>query len=401
MRLPFKEKWQQFNKKQKITVFLTFCLILIGWAFFFGRPRQVPEQPQPPSFKQKVIENILQFFGKKPIFEKPQVLPTPSPTFPSFEQIMKENLDYIESQYRTDGFYNYLAHYNQQCEQKEGETVCPFEGKEMFETTNAWTALAFLGGYQALNQEKYLNLLKRDLDKLISFCQGKPEECLWVLAQVAKVYETTSDSRYLEFLKTEGELLLVHSNPKPLLLDIETRELALLYGLTGDNRYLEEAKKRLKLSQETFSQRELLYQVDQFSFSQKACWQTLAKVELSKQSGETGYFQEVKDFLVKAKININFSQFPHPIEIQPCIETYFELAKVSGEQEYYQEGKMLLKRFVEVFWDSKEVALIYGEGGTIFNPYPDRLHYSQKYVILTDSAYSAYLLGYFKESRKK
>lgn len=320
---------------------------------------------------------------------------SPTSTLISVKPIIKEVLDYIESQHLNDGFYNYLAHYNEQCEVKEGETICPYGGEWTFPQTNAWTSLAYLAGYQALGEVKYLDLAKRDMDRLILHCESKPEDCLWVLVQAAKLYQESGDSRYLDFLKKEGEILLVTSNPKPMLLDIETRQLAILYKVTGNNRYLKEAIKRFGLSENNLAGQESLYKTDQFSFPQKACWQTLAKVELAQQTGNMTYLEEVKTFLDKANIIANFDQFPHPVEIQPCIETYFELAKASNEARYNQEGDELLGKFIETFWDGKEKKLIYGEGGTIFNPYPELRTYSQKYVVLTDSAYSVYLLAYY------
>ena len=405
-----KEKIKNLPKRKKVLLVVAFITILIALIFVFSQrtgDRKEEFVQKPPSSEQAsqsitkgFFSKIAQFFGREEKIESQpldKITPSPLPT-PAMPTI-KEILDYIESQHRDDGFYNYLSHYDEQCKQKEGETVCPFEGEKMFPTTNAWTALAYLSGYQALGNPEYLNLAKRDMDKLIAYCQNNPEECLWVLVQAARLYEISADSRYLDFLKMEGEILLTTSDPYPLLLDIETRQLAMLFGITNDKRYLEEAKRRLVLSENNFGQREVLYKTgEDFPFPQKACWQMLAKLEISKQTDDKTYLEEVKNFLAKANLNImaNFISFPHPIEIQPCIETYFELAKISGEKKYYQEGKFLFEKFIKTFWDGKETKLIYGEAGTIFNPYPDRRHYSQKHVILTDSAYSAYLLGFLE-----
>jgi len=363
------------------------------------------------SRKQKVMAIIiliislllLVFLGKKSLLKPPGTAPaseiSPTPTPILVKPIIKEILDYIETQRLNDGFYNYLAHYNEQCEMKEGEMVCPYQGEWTFPQTNAWTSLAYLSGYQVLGEQKYLDLAKRDMDRLILHCESKPEDCLWVLVQAGKLYQETGDSHYLDFLKKEGGMLLgTQSSSQELLLDIEIRELAILYGVTGDSRYLEEAQKRLKLSEDNFNQREFLYKTEeQFLYPQKACWQTLAKIELGKQTEDKTYFEEVKAFLDKAKVMANFERFPHPIEIQPCMETYFELAKATGGRKYYQEGRNLLEKFVTTFWDGKDAKLIYGEGGTIFNPYPARLTYAQKYVVLTDGSYSLYLLSYLEE----
>ena len=409
-----KEKTEDLSKRKKILLAAVFIVILIALIFVFSQrtgDRKEEFVQKPPSSEQAsqsitkgFFSKIAQFFGREEKIESQpldKITPSPLPT-PAMPTI-KEILDYIESQHRDDGFYNYLSHYDEQCKQKEGETVCPFEGEKMFPTTNAWTALAYLSGYQALGNPEYLNLAKRDMDKLIAYCQNNPEECLWVLVQAARLYEISADSRYLDFLKMEGEILLTTSDPYPLLLDIETRELAMLFEITGDSRYLEEAEKRLKLSKENLSQREVLYQSGEFSFPQKACWYNLARLEIAKQTGDKAYLEEVKNFLAKANVNImaNFISFPHPIEIQPCIETYFELAKISGEKKYYEEGKLLFEKFIETFWDGKETKLIYGEGGTIFNPYPLRKTYAQKYVVLSDTAYSAYLLGYLEREEEK
>lgn len=366
----FTKKITNLGKKQKLIIIIVILILLLSLIFFLSGREKAREE-------RRVFPPVL------------KVSPTPIPVKP----MVKEILDYIESQRLNDGFYNYLAHYEEQCKIKEKEMVCPFDGEWTFPQTNAWTSLAYLAGYRTLGDPKYLDPAKRDMDRLILHCENKPNDCLWTLVQAAKLYQETGEIHYLDFLKKEGELLLTKSDPNPLLLDIETRQLAILFGVTGDNRYLDEAKKRLKLSEESFSQREILYQSQEFIFPQKACWQTLAKLELARQTKDKTYLEQVKNFLDKANIIANFDQFPHPIEIQPCLETYFELTKTSGEEQSYQEGKELLEKFIETFWDGNTTRLIYGEGGTIFNPYPERLTYAQKYVVLTDSAYLAYLLG--------
>ena len=85
-------------------------------------------------------------------------------------------------------------------------------------------------------------------------------------------------------------------------------------------------------------------------------------------------------FLDNGKIQQNFNLFYNPLQIQPCIEAYFLI----GNREI---GKKLLDLFMTNFYDGANSKLIYGVGGTIF-----ARSEKSKMIILTDSAYTLYLL---------
>ncbi len=330
--------------------------------------------------------------------------PTPPATFAESitkkevrKSTMQQILSYIGSQYRADGYYDYLAHYDDQCITKAGKKDCPFNGERMFPTTNAWTALAYLSSYRAFATSQDLDLATRDMDKLMLYCGTNQKECLWVLVQAADLYNVTKQPRLLAFLREEGEeLLRTKESDYFMLLAIESRELALLYGLTQDPRYLQQANVRFDHARQRLLAQRSLYHNKQGTafFPEQGCWYALSAVELARQTSQVSYGDEAQKFLTQAQIYSHFSDFPNPVEIQPCIESYFQLSKLLGDQRYYQYGEGLLKKFVDRFWDGGEVKKKYGEGGTLLNPDPKRSAGGENYVNLTDSAYTAYLLQF-------
>jgi len=313
------------------------------------------------------------------------------------KQILNKSLNYIQSQYRPDGYYNYISH--ELCQVVSGQKKCPFGGQNMFPTTNAWTALAYLGAYDILNDQYYLSLAKRDLEKLMDHCQNQPKECLYVLVQFAKFYQITKDTKYLSFLKNEGTVLLSVSDPDPMLKDIEIRELLILHKLTKNQSYLNEAKKRLKESDDSWLQRSILYyrvskEGKKVPIPKTVCWNTLAKLQLYEILKQDSYLQEVKETLNNSQLTTLFSLFEHPYQAEPCIETYFQLANLTGNQGFGQTARQLLNQFTENFWDEKNKKLIFGENGIAYitKSLPD-VPKNKKMVILSDTGYFIYLLS--------
>lgn len=412
-----REKLAKFTSRQKIVLFLfLFLLLLLGLVVIFsprtarkpvkeGKFEVSAPSPVSRSFPAAIFAPVLKFLGmgrqKKELVSAPtpKLTPTaiPTPPFP-YTRVIEETLAYIQSQYRDDGFYNYLAHYDEQCEEKEGKTVCPYEGERMFPQTNAWTSLAYLSGYRSLGDQKYLDLAKRDMDRLILHCESSPRDCLWVLVQVARFYQETKDSRYLNFLKQEGEILLTTSDLSPILLDIESRELVLIYQITGDNRFLGESKKRL-VSAENFPRETIYtaYEKDKtvISFDSDICWLNLARLDFYKVTGQSEYLQKVKDFFDPAAEFHYKKAFYYLSQSQPCIESLLDLSQITQEKKFINFASSWVKTLIDQNWDSKSDKKKYGEGGFLviadLNQKP--------YLILTDASYMVYLLAQLQNAK--
>ena len=151
-----------------------------------------------------------------------------------YDSVISEGIKYIDMQKRSDNFYEYLAHFDDQCSVKDGVRDCPFSGSRMFETTNAWTALAHFSAYKALGDNKALENSSNDLSKLMDWCAIDPTNCNWVLAQPSIIYQHTKEPILLEFLKKQANSLL-SSKPSSdaMLVAIESRELSLLYQISS------------------------------------------------------------------------------------------------------------------------------------------------------------------------
>lgn len=296
-------------------------------------------------------------------------------------EMAAEISDYVLSQRQADGYYNYLAHYNEQCEEENGEDKCPFSGVNMFETTNAWTALALFSGSQILDDPQLLDEANKDLVKLQEYCAQDRTQCNWVLAQPAIIYQATENLELLEFLKLQGEILLTSPpSDDAMLTAIEARELALLYEITQDTRYIVAAQNRLNLASQKLNDQPDLYPETTQRFAQSSCWVSLANAEISKTTQNSQGDTNTQAFLQNGNIEENFKSFPSPIDIQPCVESY----ALSGNS---SQTNTLTEKFIQNFYDGKERKLIYGKGGSVFQPYTD-----SRFVVLTDSAYTGFLL---------
>jgi len=338
-----------FSKKRKV---ILFGVCLIGLVVIFALTK------------------------KGPMFEaQPTLLPPPTPSYPA---VLEKTLNYIQSQYRTDGYYDYYPDYEKFCPPEKNKEECPFGGAQMFETTNAWTALAYLAAYKVEKKPEYLDYAKRDLDRLMEYCQKDPRECLWVLVQFVEAYKVTGEQRYLSFLKDEGEVLLTFSDLNAMLKGIEVRELALIGELTGEERFFSEAETRLTEARAlTTTSKFLFYTVNPSNertyVYPHTCWNILAGIELYKRPGKEKGLGEIEDFLEKIRMTKTFGGFLSPPDIQPCIEGKFILD--GGE------GKQLLDLFIDRFWQE-----------AVF-PYQKEQRKEIEMKVLTDSCYLVHLLG--------
>lgn len=299
---------------------------------------------------------------------------------------------YIESQRRQDGFYNYVAHYDEQCTITGGVKKCPFEGQQMFQTTNAWTALAHYAAFKVTGDSAELDKSNRDLTKLMDWCAKDSSQCLWVLAQPAIIYQDTKDQKILTFLKKESEIL-VNSAPSDnlMLVGIEARELGIIGGITKDQAIIEKAKQRVAVASNMLSKQKDMYRNAKISFGTSSCWVALANTSLLSRNDIQSIANNRK-FLDNGKIGDHLSELFNPIQIHPCIESYISLYEISGSIGDLTTAKLLLSKFREEFYDGPAQKLAYGEGATML--YPKSYNGTgglKKFSDLTDTSYTAFL----------
>ena len=310
------------------------------------------------------------------------------------KEIIKEAIAYIESQRRPDGFYEYVAHYDEQCTLKDGKKDCPFNGTRMFETTNAWTALAHFAAYKALGDKSELEKANRDLAKLIDWCAPDPKKCLWVLAQPAIIYQDTKDPKILAFLKNEGVILADYPlSDNMMLASIEARGLSLIYKITKDTSLLSSSKKKMEQVILMLPKQKNTYRKSNISFGQFSCWLALANVNLEYTEKSGQMLANTQTFLDNGKIEENFPEFPNPVEIQPCIESYLEIYSVSKDTKTLSKVNTLINLFLENFVDSASQKWAYGEEATmLFSKNNNDKGVNKKLSILTDSSYTTFLM---------
>jgi len=371
MKIINKEEIANLSKKQRIilaaTIFLIVFLIILVIVFFLtnrekGKRDEVSLRQPIPSITKEEEER------EGEIVDQSEIKATLAPkgkTHLSSKDIIKEILEFIDSQRNPDGFYNYVAHYEDQCRKEEGEQVCPFGGFRFFRTTNAWTALAYINAYQIFQDESYLSQAKKDLEKLLFFCQQEPSECLKDFTPLLKLYKITSDEKLLNFLKTSGELLLTTSANQSMP-SIEARKLAFLYDLTQDTRFLDEAKKRLELSKISLEDMRSIQEADQknviIGYNQYQCQHSLSALSFYETTGEEKYLEEAELFLQEIILKEDNPRFNSVYAILSCVEALQGFHRVTSRARHYTSASKLLLFLLQNYWDSSYNKKFYGEG---------------------------------------
>lgn len=348
-----------------VTVFLLLLVILWGTAKQSGPISQLQKDKITPSYPTATPEAYT-----APVFEN--------------EEVVSQILSYIQTQKRPDGFYDYIF------QLKDSQT----KGLEKsYPTTNAWTALAFASGYKVFNEGKYIDLADADIEALYTYCQQNKSQCLWVLWQLDKISDfVKSDLARSLYLQLGDELMVTSQKDDLMLLSIEVRELAQLYRLTNDNRFLTEAENRYASAKENFTKQPIVYQTGESVFPHHACWFTLAALELSQITQNNQESADARNFIDQAAIEQNFDKFQYPVEVMPCLETYFVLSQTYSNS-YYGSFQTLMDKFSNKAFDGAGKNLLYGKGGIIFDLKGNKNSREGNLVNLTDSAYMAYLLS--------
>lgn len=389
-KLPEEEKQEyqkenilsQITQKKGVVIFGIILMVILALVYFLFSTSQkrVTIEPDEAIVEEEVMEPAQTGYKVSDELSK--------------KRIAQEMLDYIQTQYRSDGYYNYLSHFEDSCDITD-PVKCTQSLDKSYPTSNAWAALAYLGGYQILGEQKYLSLATRDILKVKDYCTNNPQNCLWVIWQIEKVYEINKDPQILELLNTLGPVLLSSGpNDNLMLLATEVRELAGLYKITGDQRYLDEATNRLSLAKSSFNKEHAIYQKMENQFTNYACWFTTGSLELAKITNDDKETADVRIFITQADIPNNYFYFQYPLQFQPCLETYYMLYDKNGLKKYYDNFTSLTELFLDAAFDSAQNKHLYGEGGIIFNLMPQpQGQESQNLVNITDTSYMVYLLS--------
>lgn len=410
-----KERFKNLGKRQKVAMIAVFLLFLIAFLTILLSPKKPISQKTPQTssplpilnqFSSSVFGPVLRLVKRENTQVKlvPSLQPSvpasspsvPSPTTVPYNIVLDKTLNFIKSLYRPDGYYNYYPDYERICPPDKKKEECPFSGVQMFETTNAWTALAYLAAFKMDPKPEYLKQVTRDLDKLTEYCQKDMKNCLWVLVQFAEAYKVTKDPQYLSLLKLTGEVLLTTSDDNAMLKNIEARELAIIGEITGDERYIKEAEKRFVEAKNLKPEKQFYLVIDENAkdgyLTLSSCWHALAGSQLYSRKGKEKELGNIETFLDKINPEGNFEAYISPITIQPCIESYFILASAKNNKLYKDKAKKLTDSFIQQFWGESNG---YSGQGVVF-PYQKK-HRAQRntveLAVVTDSCYLIHLLS--------
>lgn len=313
----------------------------------------------------------------------------------SFSQVTREErvniaaqeVVFIKSQERPDGYYNYVYDYDAQCTQVNGVKTCPFNGTDMFETTNAWAALSHFAAYEISGNKEYLNKSVEDIRKLDEYCTKDRTQCLWVLVQPSLIYNKTQNPVMLSFLRAQAPALKTAPLSDDLMLaSIQVRAMFMMGNILNDSALITRAQTDLEKLSERLSSQPSMYPDTEKRFAQNSCWVTLANLYSSSVNAES-----TREFLNQGNIVRNFKYYNNPIEIQPCIEAYSILAGLTSQESDKSTVIELQKLANDAFLDGRGGAKkVYGNGGYLFY----KLGFDTKtpgFMVLTDSAYASYL----------
>ena len=304
-------------------------------------------------------------------------------------EIATKSSNFLTKMKRADGKYDYSMN----CTDTGG---CVKKG-DSYTQTGAWAVLAYAGLYKSTNDPNYLQKMNGEVTDLISSCNGKEDECLWILVQMIKAYNITKNSQYLTFVENLANRLMTNNDEEnsSMLTGIESREFALVYELTGDQKYLNEANVRLAKSKVAWnpaidSFNALIYNSSSFTFYRYACWTELAESEIARASGDNQAKANVINFLKSANFESNYKTMEHLSTLQPCIETLLNAYQQTGDRQYFDQAKFLMQYIITYRWDSPiPVATKYnGDGAFLFEWFT-----GDNVKTVTDTGYMMYLLS--------
>jgi len=303
-------------------------------------------------------------------------------------EIAKSSLNFLSDMKRSDGRYDYSTN----CNDTSG---CTKTG-EVYTQSGAWAVLAYSSLYKATGNQQYLQKMSSEADDLISACNGKEDECMWVLVQMIRAYQTSQNPDYLAFVKNLGDRLLAHDDEKDVMLSgIEAREFALIYELTGEQKYLTAARARLEKSKAAWDTAVDEYNVPvyssgSFTMYRFACWTEVAEAEIARVANDGQSRANVISFLNSANIGVNYKNIDQLTALQPCVDTLLTTYKLTGDSQYLDGAKAAAQYIITYRWDSPQsIAKKYnGDGAFLFE-----LYTGENTKTVTETGYMIHLLS--------
>lgn len=296
------------------------------------------------------------------------VTPTPAPAL-SYPVLMEKTLNFIQSQYRDDGFYNYFANYQKLCRDSTDPNSCPLGEKNMIEQANMWVILARLSYFSKDPQQ----LLKAETDAqaLLKYCRQDLNRCLLTIIPLSELYAETKKEEYGQVLKDIGGILVKKDSQKVMQLGYYSRGLARLYKIFADDEYFIASREMLAKAEAASKANESKYGRDG-----EICYLIAAKTEMIETADDRQSKSEVTDFFQKDQEK----QVPKQLTlIQPCIESAFRLGQYLNDEKMNVKARQMLDEYVTGRWN--------GAGGFYMAE-------SKDITNITDTAYMVYLMGY-------
>ncbi len=370
-----------FLKRKKVLIGIVAAIILIGAIIaiilVMNRPQPIVKAlPEGQTVKFNTIEDARNTLREQRL------------------GIIKSVADYITTQKTPEGYNNYIAHFNEVC---GGDKIanCPFGSDNVMPINNSWSALGYFAAYEATKDEKYLNLMNKDIQSVISYCEPRKDDCLWVLVQPSIIYMGMQSPEILSFIENIGaNLITTDYKGSVMIQSIRARELALFFEITKDEQYRTAAATALAEIKTILDSVSTTEDDDLTLANEKsqACWYTLAAAEMAMATRDPQYLQEARLIDTDPEVQNLYLNVPFSVSVEPCAETYYLIYKITNDPDAYEKGERVVRYLEQNFYDSAENKLVWGENGVVAAKKTESVPKDvQKIVDMTDTAYFAYL----------
>ncbi len=374
--------FKDFLKRKKVHIVIVVAMLLIGALITviltMNKPqsgvKELPGRPSSPKFK--TIEDAQDSLRKERL------------------GIIKAVADYITTQKTPEGYNNYIAHFNEVCG-GDKVTNCPNGSDNVLPINNSWSALGYFAAYDVTKDDKYFELMNKDVESLMSYCEPRKNDCLWVLAQPSIIYMGTQSPEILSFINSIGaNLVATDFKGSVMIQSIRARELALFYQITKNQQYLTAATKAFNEVKQALNATDTMGEDDLTQANEKsqACWYTLAAAEMAMATKDPNYLDEARLIDTDSEIQSLYLNVPFSVSVEPCAETYYLIYKISNDPIAFEKGERVMRYLEQNYYDSAENKLVWGENGVTAakktKSVPEGI---EKIVDMTDTAYFAYL----------
>lgn len=357
-------KKQGFLKKKKLLALVVFLIILsMGAVVLWTIQRSSsPEIGSNPSEIDYVVDNANTVSG------------------------------YISEQRNNDGSYKYQGYEEDTCPIVDGILKCSFLPDNTSFPVKTWAAFGYWSSYKTSQDTARLALARQEVLELIQWCRLTNENCAYLLAQMTYINRDLQDETINEFLKEQANILIENPPSVDLMLRaIEARQLGLIGEALSDINLINSSIQRLSLVNELLQAQSYDYTTGRQVLPRGACWATLAQVELSRITNDSSGIVNGAEYLLQSNRLTDVREFENPVQLQPCIETFFLAYKSTGYINYQNLGIELYNLLYEDFFDGPDNPIKYGNGGTTFISRARIENGEDINIFLADTAYTNYL----------